>query len=75
MRKFLRTAVNSIIKISIEGGQSPEATIEGLNAFKNFIETKGEFSIENQGEPLFFSLNYLSDNSPYYTKFQINIPK
>nr|WP_320059624.1 thiol-activated cytolysin family protein [uncultured Bacteroides sp.] len=66
---------NSMIRIYIVGGQSPEATIEGLSAFKNFIETKGEFSIENQGEPLFFSLNYLSDNSPYYTKFQINMPK
>lgn len=66
---------NSMIRIYIVGGQSPEATIEGLSAFKNFIETKGKFSIENQGEPLFFSLNYLSDNSPYYTKFQINMPK
>ncbi len=66
---------DSRIVIHVLGGEQPESTIEGLNAFKDFVETKGEFSIENTGEPIFFSLNYLSDNSPYFTKFLINIPK
>lgn len=63
------------IAVHIIGGSQPETTIEGLNAFKDFIENKGVFSIENLGAPIFLSLNYLSDNSPYFTKFLINIPK
>ena len=70
-----RLLEDSKLAVHIIGGSQPETTIEGLNAFKDFIETKGVFSIENLGEPIFLSFNYLSDNSPYFTKFLINIPK
>ncbi len=64
------------LKISLISGDGSYAvqTIEGFEAFKNFIIKGGEFSQSVPGDPIFYSASYLSDDSPYYAKFRVNIP-
>ncbi len=64
---------NCDIKIYIIGGDESYKVVEGFDEFKNFILTKGEYSSNNPGLPISFTASYLSDNSPYYTRFKVNI--
>jgi len=64
---------NCDIKIYIIGGDESYKVVEGFDEFKNFILTKGEYSPSNPGLPISFTASYLSDNSPYYTRFKVNI--
>jgi thiol-activated cytolysin len=49
-------------------------TVDGINGFKEFIIAGGEFSKDVPGDPIFYSASYLSDDSPFYAKFRVNIP-
>ncbi len=55
-------------------GQGATASIEGFNEFKNFIIEGGRFTPEQPGDVIFYTGSYLSDNSPFYCKFHVDIP-
>lgn len=67
----------SEIKIYIVGGKGGDIsqTVEGFHEFKKFITQGGEFTSDAPGVPIYFSVSYLSDNSPYYTKFRVHLAK
>src|SRR5574344_3065636 len=64
---------NSEINICIIGGDGGEAakTIEGFNAFKDFIINGGVYTNEVFGVPISFSAAYASDNSLFISQFDI----
>lgn len=65
----------SNLKITIVGGSSDGTvkTVEGFEEFKNFLINGGTYSAQNPGDPIFYSASYLSDNSPYYSRFRIDL--
>ncbi|WP_233564461.1 thiol-activated cytolysin family protein [Parabacteroides sp. AF14-59] len=65
----------SNLKITIIGGKSDGSvkTVEGFEEFKNFLINGGTYSAQNPGDPIFYTASYLSDNSPFYSRFRIDI--
>ncbi len=65
------------IKLSVTSGDGKGAVkaISGFEEFKNFIIEGGIFSQDVPGDPLFYTASYLSDNSPLYSRFKIDLPK
>ena len=71
--KIISEADLKIAIISGDGSYSVK-TVDGINGFKEFIIAGGEFSKDVPGDPIFYSASYLSDDSPFYAKFRVNIP-
>ncbi|WP_286074295.1 thiol-activated cytolysin family protein [Parabacteroides goldsteinii] len=65
----------SNLKIIIIGGNSDGSvkTVEGFEEFKHFLINGGTYSAQNPGDPIFYSASYLSDNSPLYSRFRIDL--
>ncbi|MGQ7853070.1 thiol-activated cytolysin family protein [Pedobacter sp. WC2501] len=65
----------SSMKIYIIGADGSDAveTVNGFDAFIQFIIKGGTFSASNPGVPIYFSLSHLADHSVVKTKFRINI--
>lgn len=64
----------SQMKICVSGGAGQQVAkiVEGYNEFKNFIISGGEFTTEVPGVPIFFTANYVRDNSVFNTTFATN---
>ncbi len=56
---------NSNIDIKIIGGNSTSAiqSINGIDAFRDYILNGAEYSIDSRGEPLAYTLKFIDDNS------------
>ncbi|MEG0107964.1 MAG: thiol-activated cytolysin family protein [Lachnospiraceae bacterium] len=65
------------IKLSVTSGDGKGAVkaISGFEEFKKFIIGGGTFSQDVPGDPLFYTASYLSDNSPLYSRFKIDLPQ
>lgn len=65
----------SKLKISIIGadGNGSVKTVEGFEEFKNFLISGGTYSAQNPGSPIYYTASYLSDNSPLYSRFKIDL--
>ncbi|MGN7990488.1 thiol-activated cytolysin family protein [Pedobacter sp. 22226] len=65
----------SSMKIYIIGADGSDAveTVNGFDAFVQFIIKGGSFSSSNPGVPIYFSLSHLNDHTVVKTKFRINI--
>ena len=59
------------MRILVSGGEANQVVqiVEGYEAFMNFIKSGGEFSREVPGVPIFFTANYVEDNSVFRTTF------
>ena len=65
----------SSMKIYIIGADGNDAveTVNGFDAFVQFIIKGGTFTPTNPGVPIYFSLSHLNDHTVVKTKFKINI--
>lgn len=61
------------MKLLVSGGDNQQVAkiLEGYNEFKNFIIEGGEFTKEVPGVPIFFTANYVQDNSVFNTSFVV----
>lgn len=69
--EYKKILQESSMKIFISGGKGQDVAriVEGYNEFKNFIINGGEFTQEVPGVPIFFTANYVQDNSVFNTTF------
>ena len=65
----------SKIRITVIGGDGVGSvkTVEGFDEFKNFLINGGTYSAQNPGAPIYYTASYLSDNSPLYSRFKIDL--
>ena len=54
-------------------GEGTVKTAKGWNEFQDFIIQGGRFSKDLPGDAIFYTASYLSDNSPFYSKFKIHL--
>lgn len=61
----------SSMKIFVSGGKGQDVAkiVEGYDEFKNFIINGGEFTRDIPGVPIFFTANYVHNNSVFSTTF------
>lgn len=61
----------STMRLFVSGGAGQDVAkiVEGYNEFNNFIVNGGEFTKDVPGVPIFFTANYVADNSVYRTTF------
>jgi len=74
----LKTIIdNSSIEIYNVGGEgeSVAQSINGYDAFRQYIISGGNYTPQTPGLPLYYTLSYLSDNSIFRTRFLVNFPK
>ncbi|MGN7990489.1 thiol-activated cytolysin family protein [Pedobacter sp. 22226] len=74
----LKTIIdNSSIEIYDVGGEgeSVAQSINGYDAFRQYIISGGNYTPQTPGFPLYYTLSYLSDNSIFRTRFLVNFPK
>ncbi|MCX2495869.1 thiol-activated cytolysin family protein, partial [Pedobacter sp. PF22-3] len=74
----LKTIIdNSSIEIYDVGGEgeSVAQSINGYDAFRQYIISGGNYTPQTPGVPLYYTLSYLSDNSIFRTRFLVNFPK
>ena len=66
---------NAKISIYIIGAEGKDLAkiIQGIPGFAQIIAGGGEFSWQAPGVPLYYTLNYLSDFSTYWNKFQVQV--
>ena len=59
----------SSMKIFVSGGKGQDVAkiVEGYDEFKNFIINGGEFTRDIPGVPIFFTANYVHNNSVFST--------
>lgn len=70
------TIQNSRIKvyiIGVDGKSTVQAVTGGLAGFAKVISENGNFSADNPGAILYYSLNYLRDFGTFRNKFKLNI--
>ncbi|WP_316821308.1 thiol-activated cytolysin family protein [Pedobacter gandavensis] len=70
--KTLQTSVMKVYIIGVNGDQIFKV-VQGLTGFTDILAGGGIFSPESPGVPLYYTLNYLSDFSPYWNKFQVTV--
>lgn len=65
----------STMKIYIIGadGNGAVQTVNGYDAFVQFVASSGKFSATEPGTPIYFSLSYLADHSVVKTRFRVNL--
>lgn len=63
----------SQLKVLVWGGKGNHAMrlVEGYNEFANFIINGGQFTKEVPGVPIYYSASHASDNSVFFTKFNV----
>lgn len=71
--KLMLSESNLKITIIAGNGDGAVKTVEGFEEFKNFLINGGTYSAQNPGDPIFYSASYLSDNSPLYSRFRIDM--
>lgn len=49
------------------------ATVKGLDGFLSFIAEGNQFDSDHPGVPIKFTSSYLVDNSPFYTRFKVDM--
>jgi|GEM_PF-497648 len=59
--------------IGVDGKSTVEAVTGGLAGFAKVISENGNFSADNPGAILYYSLNYLRDFGTFRNKFKLNI--
>ncbi|MGM9762660.1 MAG: thiol-activated cytolysin family protein [Candidatus Cryptobacteroides sp.] len=61
----------STMRIFVSGGAGQDVAkiVEGYNEFTNFIINGGEFTEDVPGVPIFFTANYVKDNSVFSSTF------
>jgi thiol-activated cytolysin len=75
---YEKTLVNtSKINVYLIGGSgnSQAQAVTGYDQFINYIASSGDFSANDPGVPILFSMRYLSDNTPVKTTFKIDYPR
>ena len=73
---FESLKAHSTMKVYILGGSgsSAGATIDGWEAFKNYIKEGGNFSKDSPGAPISYKLRYIRDNSIGKIVFSASYP-
>lgn len=71
-KKILKEAEINVVVYNGEG-EGTVKTIKGWDEFQKFIIQGGRFSKDLPGDAIFYTASYLSDNSPYYSKFKIHL--
>lgn len=73
---FNRLKSTSTMKVYILGGSGGDAgkTIDGFEAFKNYIITGSKFSKDSPGAPISYKLRYIKDNSIGKIVFSASYP-
>lgn len=68
---------NSSIEVYDVGGegQAIATAINSYDDFRKYIISGGNYTAQTPGFPLYYTLSYLSDNSIYKTRFNVNFPK
>lgn len=63
--EFQKLTSSSTMKVYILGGSgsSASATIDGFEAFQDYIKDGGNYSKESPGGPISYKLRYINDNS------------
>lgn len=70
--KILKEAEVNVMVYNGEG-EGTVKTAKGWNEFQDFIIQGGRFSKDLPGDAIFYTASYLSDNSPFYSKFKIHL--
>ena len=62
---FESLKASSTMKVYVLGGSGADAgaTVDGFDAFKNYIKAGGNFSRQSPGAPISYKLRYISDNT------------
>lgn len=62
---FDELIASSTMKVYILGGSGADAglTVDGFDAFKDYIKTGGNYSKESPGAPISYKLRYIKDNT------------
>ena len=71
-KRIIDESSMKIYIIGVDGNDAVE-TVNGFDAFVQFIIKGGTFSPTNPGVPIYFSLSHLDDHTVVKTKFKINI--
>ncbi|MFP4367583.1 MAG: thiol-activated cytolysin family protein [bacterium] len=74
--EFESLMASSTMKVYILGGSGADAvqTVDGFEAFKDYIKSGGNFSQENPGAPISYKLRYITDNTIGKIVFAANYP-
>lgn len=69
--EYKKILSESTMRIFISGGKGQDVAkiVEGYDEFKNFIINGGEFTRDVPGVPIFFTANYVHNNSVFRTTF------
>ncbi|QNK64016.1 thiol-activated cytolysin family protein [Pedobacter sp. PAMC26386] len=74
-KQQLETLNNSKIVVYVIGTEGKDSIkiVQGISGFAQIIAGGGEFSADSPGTPLYYTLNYLSDYSTFWNRFQVQV--